>query len=115
MAPAILRHPASFILITMHHHHSHYPQPVMPSVPVRRLLEGQSAIVTGASSGIGRAIAIELGAAGANVCVNFRSEPEKAKEVVAEIEGAGSHAYSVKADVASEAEIIEMFRGACEE
>ena len=45
----------------------------MPQVPARRLLEGQTAIVTGASSGIGKSIAIALGAAGANVCVIRRS------------------------------------------
>jgi NAD(P)-dependent dehydrogenase (short-subunit alcohol dehydrogenase family) len=58
----------------MHLHRHEYPQVHLPQVPVRRLLEGQTAIVTGASSGIGKAIAIALGAAGANVCVNYVHE-----------------------------------------
>jgi len=81
----------------------------MPKVPVRRLLEGQTAIVTGASSGIGKAIAIELGKAGANVVVNYVSGPDKAEEVVAAIEGEGSHSVAAKADVSKEAEVQAMF------
>jgi glucose 1-dehydrogenase len=54
----------------MHTQHHDYPTVHMPQVPPRRLLENQTAIVTGASSGIGKAIAIALGAAGVNVCVN---------------------------------------------
>lgn len=87
----------------------------MPSVPVRRLLEGQTAIVTGASSGIGKAIAIELGKAGANVVVNYVTGPDKAEEVVAEIERDGSHAVAAKADVSKEAEVQAMFAAAKEE
>jgi glucose 1-dehydrogenase len=97
------------------YHHSHYPQPVMPKVPVRRLLEGQTAIVTGASSGIGKAIAIELGKAGANLVVNYVTGPDKAEEVVAEIEKDGSHAVAAKADVSKEAEVQAMFAAAKEE
>jgi glucose 1-dehydrogenase len=97
------------------HHHSRYPQPVMPNVPIRRLLEGQTAIVTGASSGIGKAIAIELGKAGANVVVNYVTGPDKAEEVVAEIEKDGSHAVAAKADVSKEAEVQAMFAAAKEE
>jgi glucose 1-dehydrogenase len=93
-------------------HHTHYPQPVMPQVPVRRLLEGQTALVTGASSGIGKAIAIELGKAGANVVVNYVTGPDKAEEVVAEIEKGGSHAVAAKADVSKEAEVQAMFAAA---
>ena len=55
----------------MHTHHHDYPTVHMPQVPARRLLENQTAIVTGASSGIGKAVAVALGAAGANVCANF--------------------------------------------
>jgi glucose 1-dehydrogenase len=94
------------------HHHSHYPQPVMPNVPVRHLLEGQTAIVTGASSGIGKAIAIELGKAGANVVVNYVTGPDKAEEVVTAIETDGSHAVAAKADVSKEAEVQAMFAAA---
>ena len=87
----------------------------MPNVPVRRLLEGQTAIVTGASSGIGKAIAIELGKAGANVCVNFVSGPEKAEEVVATIEGEGAHAFAQQCDVSKEADVQAMFAAVKEE
>jgi glucose 1-dehydrogenase len=93
----------------MHKHHNHFPEVVMPHVPARRLLEGQTALVTGASSGIGKAIAIALGAAGANVAVNYVSGPEKAEDVVATIEGGGAHAFAVKADVSSEDDVTEMF------
>ena len=81
----------------------------MPNVPVRRLLEGQTAVVTGASSGIGKAVAIELGKAGANVCVNYVTGPDKAAEVVAEIEKEGSHAFAQLCDVSKEADVIAMF------
>ena len=47
--------------------HENYPQAIVPDLPHRRLLEGQTAIVTGASSGIGRAVAVSLGGAGAKV------------------------------------------------
>jgi len=71
--------------------------------------EGQTAIVTGASSGIGKAIAIALGAAGSNVCVNYVTGPDKAEDVVAEIENDGSHAFAQQADVSSEADVLRMF------
>ena len=47
------------------------PQPVLPTLPQIELLKGQTALVTGANSGIGRAIALALGRAGANVVVNW--------------------------------------------
>jgi glucose 1-dehydrogenase len=87
----------------------------MPNVPARRLLEGQTAIVTGASSGIGKAIAIELGKAGANVVVNYVTGPEKAEEVVTAIENDGSHSMAAKADVSREGEVRAMFAAAKEE
>jgi glucose 1-dehydrogenase len=93
----------------MHLDRHEYPQLHLPQVPVRRLLEGQTAIVTGASSGIGKAIAIALGAAGANVCVNYVTGPDKAEDVVAEIEKDGSHAFAQQADVSSESDVLKMF------
>lgn len=66
-----------------------------------KLLEGKTAIVTGASRGIGRAIAIDLAANGALVAVNYNSSEEAANEVVATIEAAGGQAMTVKADVSS--------------
>ncbi len=97
------------------HHHSQYPEPVAPNVPARRLLEGQTAIVTGASSGIGKAIAIELGRSGANVVVNYVTGPDKAEDVVGVIETGGSHAVAAKADVSQEADVQAMFAAAKEE
>lgn len=62
-------------------------------------LEGQVAVVTGASRGLGRACALELGREGATVVVNYFTSPEPAKEVVAEIEKAGSKAIAVAGNV----------------
>src|SRR5271166_2991352 len=96
----------------MHTHHHDYPTVHLPQVPPRRLLENQTAIVTGASSGIGKAVAVALGAAGANVCVNYVTGPEKAEAVAAEIEKDGAHAFAQQADVSSEAEVVAMFEAA---
>jgi glucose 1-dehydrogenase len=86
-----------------------YPQVHLPDVPHRRLLEGQVAIVTGANSGIGKAVAISMGAAGANVCVNFVGNPDAATAVVAEIESHGSKAIAHLADVSKEDQVVAMF------
>jgi glucose 1-dehydrogenase len=74
------------------------------------LLENRKAIVTGASSGIGKATAIRLGQEGASVCVNYFSEKEDemADEVVAEVEKNGVRAIAVRADVGSEDDVIRM-------
>ncbi|HUF38943.1 MAG TPA: 3-oxoacyl-[acyl-carrier-protein] reductase [Anaerolineales bacterium] len=62
-------------------------------------LFGRVAVVTGASRGIGRAIALELGKQGASIAVNYLSSPEKAEEVAAEIHATGGAAIAVRADV----------------
>ena len=90
-------------------HPSHLPKPVMPRVPPQQLLLGQKAIVTGASSGIGRAIAVALGQAGADVIVNYVSGEDKAREVCDEIRGFGVRALAIKADVSDEAAVRAMF------
>jgi glucose 1-dehydrogenase len=77
-------------------------------------LEGQVAIVTGASSGIGRAVAEAMGAAGTRVAVNYRSQPEAADEVVAKIAASGGEAFAIKADVSDEAEIDALFAATAE-
>jgi glucose 1-dehydrogenase len=82
----------------------------LPQQPIPVLLQGQKALVTGANSGIGKAIAIALGAAGADVAVNYVDGPDSAQEVVNTIAAAGRRAIAVKADVSSEAEVQAMFQ-----
>lgn len=77
-----------------------------------QVLKGQTALVTGASSGIGLASAIALGNAGANVVVNYVSHPEVADDVVKQIESNGSKAIAMKADVSKEDEVQAMFQQA---
>jgi glucose 1-dehydrogenase len=72
-------------------------------------LKGQAALVTGASSGIGEAVAIALGAAGADVVVNYVSSPEAAEAVADKIRAGGSRAMAIKADVSKEDEVQAMF------
>jgi glucose 1-dehydrogenase len=76
---------------------------------MEKVLAGQRAVVTGASSGIGAAVARALGAAGAAVVVNYVSGPDAAAAVVADIEAAGSRALAVRADVSDEAQVVAMF------
>lgn len=85
------------------------PRPVMPACPAQRVLAGQKALVTGASSGIGKAIALALGQAGADVIVNFVSGEEAAQAVVDAIVAGGSRARALQADVSDEAQVQAMF------
>lgn len=72
-------------------------------------LKGQRALVTGASSGIGRGVALALGSAGADVVVNYLSDPDAARTVVEEIKAAGASALAIRADVSREDEVRAMF------
>ena len=76
---------------------------------MKRKLEGQIALVTGASSGIGAGVAKALAQEGASVVINYSSSPEKAEKVRHEIETAGGTAITVKADVSNEADVLAMF------
>lgn len=81
---------------------------LLPSTP-RLPLKNQVAIITGASSGIGKGIALEYARAGAKVCVNYFGEPSKAQEVVLAIEGLGTEAIAIRADVSKEDEVTSLF------
>jgi 3-oxoacyl-[acyl-carrier protein] reductase len=67
-------------------------------------LTGRVALVTGASRGIGRAIALGLARAGATVCLNYRQQHERAKETLGAIEAAGGHGFVSQADVGDRAQ-----------
>nr|WP_257153788.1 SDR family oxidoreductase [Streptomyces lunaelactis] len=79
------------------------------------LLKGQKALVTGANSGIGRATAIGLGRAGADVVVNYVADRDAAEQVVDEIKGFGVRAAAYEADVSQEDQVIAMVDGMVQE
>jgi 3-oxoacyl-[acyl-carrier protein] reductase len=64
-------------------------------------LKGKTAVVTGASRGIGKAIALKLAKLGANVVINYRSDSKSVQDIVSEIESLGAKAIAVQADVSS--------------
>jgi glucose 1-dehydrogenase len=83
--------------------------PASSSADPSRPLQNQKALVTGANSGIGEACALALGAAGADVVVNYVSRPEEAERVVGLIRDQGSAALALRADVSREDEVQTMF------
>jgi len=84
-------------------------EPTSPALPIPRLLVNQRALVTGANSGIGRAIALALAQAGADVVVNYVDGVEAADAVVDEIRQFGVDSIAYKADVSSEDQVGAMF------
>jgi glucose 1-dehydrogenase len=78
------------------------PDPLQP-------LKNQKALVTGANSGIGEACALALGAAGADVVINYVSRPEEAERVVKSIRQSGTRAIAFQADVSREDQVRAMF------
>jgi glucose 1-dehydrogenase len=91
------------------------PEVVMPSCPIRQVLKGQKALVTGANSGIGKGIAIALAHAGADVVANFVSNEEAAQQVVEEASRLGSRVYAHHADISEEGQVQAMFQRMIEE
>ncbi|MFI6493835.1 SDR family oxidoreductase [Streptomyces sp. NPDC050564] len=87
------------------------PQGVIPA----HLLKGQKALVTGANSGIGKATAVALGRAGADVVVNYVAGREEADKVVEEITSFGVRAAAYEADVSDEDQVVAMMNRMVEE
>src|SRR5947207_10280649 len=85
------------------------PKIHMPAVPVHPVLAGQKALVTGANSGIGKAVAIALGHAGADVVINYVKGDAEAQAVADEASKLGSKAYIHRADVSKEDDVHAMF------
>lgn len=73
-------------------------------------LAGKAALVTGASRGIGREIALELARQGADVAVNFSGSEDKANEVVDQIKQLGRDAFTVKCDVSDSEQVADMVK-----
>ncbi|HDR4901517.1 TPA: SDR family oxidoreductase [Bacillus cereus] len=78
-------------------------------------LNGKVVVITGASTGLGKAMAIRFGKEQANVVVNYRSNEAEAREVVEEIKKAGGQAIAVKGDVTVEADVINLVQSAVKE
>lgn len=72
-------------------------------------LKGKKALVTGASRGIGRGIALALAIQGADVAINYHSNKEEAEKVVAEIKKMGRDSFSIQADVSNKESVVKMF------
>ncbi len=97
-------------LIKMAAQRSHFNEQV-PSPPKAQLIEGQVALITGASSGIGKGVALAMAAAGADIAVNYRSGKEEADAVADEIRKAGKRVETFQGDVSDEQAVAGMFSG----
>ena len=85
------------------------PPNEMPPRPIRPVLVGQKALVTGASKGIGQGIAASLAQAGADVVINYFSDGEGAERTAEQVRNAGREVLLVQADVAEEQQVQRMF------
>ena len=87
------------------------PEALASSRPIGKVLVGQKALVTGASSGIGAAVAKALAEAGADVVINYVSNGEQAEAIAQEVSNASdSRVFTHRADVGKEDQVIEMFQ-----
>ena len=87
-----------------------YPKPCMPNIEHNKILKGQKALVTGASSGIGKAVALALGQAGASVLINYVVDDGTVAQMIKEIKSYGSEAIGFQADVSKEPEVKAMYK-----
>ena len=76
---------------------------------MEHLLKNQTALITGANSGIGAAIALAVAVAGGNVAINYVTHPEDAEQLASRIKADGGHAVTIEGDVSNEAEVERMF------
>ena len=89
--------------------HRYTPPNEMPPAPIHHVLTGQKALVTGASKGLGQAMAIGFAQAGADVLVNYSTDEAGALETVKAIETLGRKAVAFKANQSRESEVKAMF------
>ncbi len=81
----------------------------MEKLPFKRL-KGQTALITGAATGIGRATAIQMAREGANVAIDYLSDSARAREVTKIIKDAGGKAVAIQADISREEQVKTLFR-----
>ena len=93
----------------MNSENEYTPPNEMPRVPIHQVLVGQKALVTGASKGLGQAMAIGFAQAGADVLVNYSSDEPGARETAKAIEALGRKAVVFKANQSRESEVKAMF------
>src|SRR5881409_2220845 len=97
-------------LMREHLRDENLPEAVMPAPSINKVLKGQKALVTGANSGIGQAVALALAHAGADVVVNYVSRPDAAEAVVKEAMRCGANVYAHRANVRKEDQVQAMFK-----
>lgn len=69
----------------------------------------KTVLITGGSRGIGRATAVQLARLGMRVLINYKSDHQAAKEVIAQIQAFGGLAYALACDISSENEVVKLF------
>lgn len=87
----------------------------IPPADSSQPLKGKRALISGASRGIGRGIALEMAQAGASVTINYHSNPEEAESVVKECEAMDVSAFAIGADISDAGQVQDMVSSACEQ